>query len=139
MKIGNLGMTTSGCICALTSLPTPQEIFQEEGPVSQIGIWVIFPGILGYYLFQIGILGYSKPNLGYWDIALMSISGQPHHKPMGIHGGGPLKVPLGIQVSLRRFGILGFGPYKIGILGYGSPEIGIFGIPGPPLTGPYYY
>ncbi len=57
----------------------------------------------------------------------MSISG-----PMGMHGGGPLKVPLGIQVSLTRFGILGFGPYEIGILGYGSPEIGIFGIPGPP-------
>ena len=44
-------------------------------PNWDIGIWVIFPRILGYYLFQIGILGYSKPNLGYWDIALMSISG----------------------------------------------------------------
>ena len=51
---------------------------------------------------------------------------------MGMHGGGPLKVPLGIQVSLTRFGILGFWSYEIGILGYGAPEIGIFGIPGPP-------
>ena len=53
-----------------------------------------------------------------------------------MHGGGPLKVPLCIQMSLTSFGILGFGPYEIGILGYGSPEIGIFGIPGPPLHTP---
>ena len=45
-------------------------------PIWDIAILVIFPGILGYCLSQIGILGYSYPNLGYWDIALMSISGQ---------------------------------------------------------------
>ncbi len=41
-------------------------------PNWDIGIWVIFPGILGYYLFQIGILGYSLQDLGYQDIDLMS-------------------------------------------------------------------
>ncbi len=51
---------------------------------------------------------------------------------MSISGQILLNLPLGIQVSLTRFGILGFGPYEIGILGYGSPESGIFGIPGPP-------
>ncbi len=54
-------------------------LFPYIGPCKpnwDIGIWAIFPGILGYYLFQIGILGYSQPNLGYWDIALMPISGQ---------------------------------------------------------------
>ncbi len=85
------------------------------GGVSQIGILVLFPGILGYCLSKIGILGYSKPNLGYWDIALMSISGQ---------------ILLGIQVSLTRFGIWALqnwdmGPHDIGI--FGTPLIHPYG------------
>ncbi len=120
-----------------------------QGPCKpnwDIRIWVFFPGILGYYLFQIGILGYSQPNLGYWDTALMSVSGQillvkatvdltnlwecMEVIPLRCHL--RLQYYTVIQVSLTISGILGFGPYEIGILGYGSPEIGIFGIPGPP-------
>ncbi len=33
-----------------------------------IGIWVIFSGILGYYLSEIGILGYP---CGIWDIGIL--------------------------------------------------------------------
>ncbi len=99
-----------------------QGLIQDKGPVSQIGILGYGSFFLGYWDITCFKLGYWDIHSQIWDIALMSISGQKYTV---------------IQVSLTRFGILGFGPYEIGILGYGSPEIGIFWIPGPLLTGPY--
>ncbi len=85
---------------------------------------------MGHFSRDIGILPLSNWDIQsqIWEIALTSISGQILLVKA--------TVPLGIQVSLTKFGILGFGPYEIGILGYGSPEIGIFGIPDPPLHTP---
>ena len=37
-------------------------------PLWDIGIWIIFSGILGYYLSEIGIFGYP---CGIWDIGIL--------------------------------------------------------------------
>ena len=68
--------------------------------------------------------------MGYWDIALMSISGA---------NGNRSRIFVS-EVSLTRFGRLGFGPYEIGILGsYGSPDWDIWDTGTPPLTHPFFY
>ncbi len=101
----------------ISSFPASLTTLGNCKPNWHIGIWVIFTGILGYYLFQIGILGHSLQDLGYrFNTRPLSSNN------LGYWDMGPLK--------------LGYGSIEIDILGYRSIEIGLFGRPGPPLTGP---
>ena len=59
-----------------------------------------------------------------------------HHKPMGLHGGTPLKVPTRSKQASQDLGYWDLGPMKSGYWDMGPLKLGYLGYRDPPLHTP---